>query len=178
MPEDEKSFFEFLINDISCIILNQKSCKKRFTPLNNINLLKTPQLYWALVLVDPKTRIKAQFIKSTCGKKFNEHTYTFKVPKPHYLIDRLRAPVVELIRCTFNERQILTRGRIWVSYKYFGDQGIVYKGEAFQKFYEKIERWIKKNYTRQTLDYFGSEAMQYFREGGKIQGINDYWAEK
>jgi hypothetical protein len=172
-PEDEITFFEFLINDLNCTILNQRSQKKIFTPIKTRDLLETPRMYWALVIVNPKIKLKAHHITSSRGNIFDEKTLKFrKIKKPIYFIDKLRAPVVELLRCQFNERHILIRGRIWASYKYFGDRGIVSKGEDFQRFYKKIERWIKKHCNKQTLDYFGPEALRYFKNGGKIQGLN------
>ena len=62
-------------------------------------------------------------------------------------IDTLRSPVIEFSRTIVNsEEKKITRGRIWVETRYYGDNdGLVAKNPLLEKEFNKLVKWIKKN---------------------------------
>jgi len=67
----------------------------------------------------------------------------------------------------------VVRGRIFAEFSYWNlhlpTPEVVRKGDGFRRWYESLERWIKRQYHRIGLaEYVGPGAAAYAAAGGKL----------
>jgi len=88
---------------------------------------------------------------------------------PYYRIDD-DLPVVELsypdpAQEVWNGRSVLAQGRVYTGLN-------AQKGEAFEKWYAAIVRWIRKNFVRNPIPHLGGfigpVAYEWYRKGGTL----------
>jgi len=85
---------------------------------------------------------------------------------PYYRVDESRLPVLEFITCfrnVWDGKPALGQGRV---YGTFQD-----KSADFEKWYESIVRWFRKNFIRSPTSlggYVGPSAFAWFKEGGYL----------
>jgi len=88
---------------------------------------------------------------------------------PYYRIDD-DLPVVELsypepAQEAWNGRQVLTQGRVYTGLN-------AHKGQAFEKWYNAIIYWIRKNFIRNPVPHLGGfvgpAAYDWYRNGGTL----------
>jgi hypothetical protein len=88
------------------------------------------------------------------------------------------APLIEYIHSKIVPSGTLTRGRVWADMYGLNDDKtkLVYKGDAFEKWYEGMARWLRRNLIRVkgVQGYFGKQALEWFREGGRVGDSYDW----
>jgi hypothetical protein len=84
-----------------------------------------------------------------------------------YIVDDSVSSVIEFTR-TIREGSTIRPGRIYAQFKYVdADGNWASKEPEFQKWYETLARWIRKNYSRE-IDptyYFGRGALKMVKHG-------------
>lgn len=91
----------------------------------------------------------------------------------YYVIDGSQSEVIEFSRS--HERDgALIRGRIWAEMFGLKSNEATYeryeKSPAFEKWFDSLTRWIKKNYAKVSLfEYAGPGALEFQRSGGKFR---------
>ena len=91
--------------------------------------------------------------------------------KARLFIHPSEAPVIEYCRSFLVQKDnMLRKGRIWMEKNRVGDEQWEYKGEEFEKWYDSIVRWVRKNFVRvpEHDAYFGPDALDWYKAGGKI----------
>lgn len=87
---------------------------------------------------------------------------------PYYRVDSIN-PVIEFfypppVQETWNGRPAHTQGRIWA--------GFEKENKEFERWYNAIARWIRKNFLRNPIPhlggYVGPAAYDFFRGGGLL----------
>jgi hypothetical protein len=84
---------------------------------------------------------------------------------PYYRVDSVW-PVIEFTypnpqQEMWNGRQALTQGRVWA--------GFERENKDFERWYNAVIRWIRKNFIRNPVPldgYVGSQAYEWFKKGG------------
>jgi len=93
------------------------------------------------------------------------------VPKGGYfVVDEDRSPVIEWTRSRF-EKQKVKPGRIWATFEFtdVATKKPVDKGEEFRKWYDTVEKWIKRNFVRTNPRFYaGPEAVKFREHGGEL----------
>jgi hypothetical protein len=92
------------------------------------------------------------------------------IPGPrYYRVNELTLPVLQLIRSTvttWEDKPALVQGRLYGIFDAYLE-----KPSEFQKWYECLVRWIRKNYRRNPTSmggYLGPAALRLFEEGGYL----------
>jgi len=106
-----------------------------------------------------------------CFKKdLNRITFD-KVEDGSYWMSGTINPVIEFIRSRPDrETKKWISGRIWFEFKYWvkdenGKAVLLQKDDALKKLYEKLERWIRKHFRKDSLDYYvGPHLSLRFKE--------------
>jgi hypothetical protein len=84
---------------------------------------------------------------------------------PYYRVDSA-LPVIEFsyplpIQEPWNGKPALTQGRVWA--------GFEHENRDFERWYNAVVRWIRKNFTRNPVPldgYVGSAAYDWYKKGG------------
>lgn len=92
------------------------------------------------------------------------------IPEPgYYRVDGLKTPVLEFtssFTATWEGKPALGQGRLFGNFEpYLG------KPPEFEKWYEHLTRWIRKNYRRSPTGlggYIGPAAYEFYNEGGYL----------
>ena len=99
--------------------------------------------------------IQPELTREATGKYFN---VAFSAPVIEFTYE---SPVLE----SWNGQPALTQGRIWASFET--------KNKAFEKWYNAVVRWIRKNFVRDLAvghdrDSIGPAAYEWFKAGGLL----------
>lgn len=88
-----------------------------------------------------------------------------------FLVDGSNSSVIEFTRSRLvGER--LTRGRIWAEMTRLQGDRLVYKGEEFEKWYDRIAGWIRRHYpvlASAAPFRIGRQAYAWHQAGGILQ---------
>lgn len=99
-----------------------------------------------------------------------------KLKPVFYAIDARNSPVVELRRCILREL-ILSEGRLWMEPAFLTDQQTLQaKPEDFTIWYEKLHKWIKKNFMKASDRwnhpvYIGQSALKWAKAHGVLENV-------
>lgn len=91
--------------------------------------------------------------------------------KSRLFMNPSNVPVIEYCRSFLIQKDnLLRKGRIWMEKNRIVDDQWEYKGEDFEKWYDSIVRWVRKNFIRISEHdaYFGPDALDWYKAGGKI----------
>jgi hypothetical protein len=156
--EDEQEFFEYVHSLGNLLILPATSPTSDFTPLYG---LPEPSQ-------DESTR---RFWLQYTGAGMP--LVTEDVPeKDYYVVDGFQSPVIEFWR-SWTVSQVMLPGGIQADMNYIdSDKGdLAQKPAEYRNWFESIDSWIRKNYTRLGIYVFAGRGAQKFREqGGLLQG--------
>ena len=152
--EDEKDFLDFARSTCNLTVLPYTSKESVFKPLVSLPPLKS-QKFWMnawLVNMDITHNVVTRFIPQ----------------QGYYLVDEVASDVLEFSRSIpFDDR--LNRGRIWAEFcSHFDDSTgqWVKKDEELVKWFEKLARWIRKNFKKEDyLIYIGLGAQELLDSG-------------
>ncbi len=89
-----------------------------------------------------------------------------------YFVDSLRSHVIELARTHLLEEEgLIIRGRLWAEMRYWEGEILMYKGEAFEKWYDRLARWIRTHYQKVAdhRPYIGPQACRLYQKGIKLR---------
>ncbi|MEE9223673.1 MAG: hypothetical protein V3U51_02880 [Thermoplasmata archaeon] len=103
--------------------------------------------------------------------------YLYSQQKGVFSVSTSESPIVEFSR-SIQRRNALMSGRLYAVFKAysFDEDAYVPKDPAFDKWYEKIVRWIKRRYRRlEWNSYAGPKAMDFKRKGGKFRRFGQGW---
>ena len=93
--------------------------------------------------------------------------------KSSYQVDEFQSPVVEFVRSLVVSRFMLP-GRITAEMNYIDTerQDLAQKPIEFRKWFDSMESWIRRKYTRlEWLAYAGPGAQRFRRQGGMFHQI-------
>jgi hypothetical protein len=88
-----------------------------------------------------------------------------------YRVDTLRHPILEFvpsIQTTWKRHAALGQGRLFGEFDGSAGNGLGMAAD-FQKWYERLERWLRKNYRKSPVQWggwVGPEAYEFFKDGG------------
>jgi hypothetical protein len=120
----------------------------------------------------PVTDLDAVSGKTLClwNRRFLPHLMREWIPDPrYYRVNQLNTATLEFtpsFNATWEGKPGLGQGRLFGNFEpYLG------KPEDFEKWYEALVRWIRKNYhknPRGTSGYVGPAAYAFYRDGGYL----------
>ncbi len=93
-----------------------------------------------------------------------------EIPKHHFfLVDRFGSEVIQLSRCSVEEK-CLVRGRIWAEMAMWESDGtLVRKSKTFEKWYDRLARWIRSHSVRYDKGvYVMPGAAEFEKQGGRL----------
>ncbi len=92
------------------------------------------------------------------------------------IMDSIKSPVIQFSKTVINEEQKrILRGRIWISYQYYDEQGeLIKKDIEFIKDYKMLTRWIKKNIPYQEINKGDFLVKEYVSDELKVLQKNGF----
>jgi hypothetical protein len=171
LPEDELLFLRFLCQEPTMVFLQRRSATPDLQvipdPLSSFQSLKTREvLIWNTTFP-----IQEADITETHMRKYDTERYTYvETGELAYFINKVNAPVLEFSRSFVRDDGRLVVGRIWAEmYRLAGD-ALIHKGEAFEAWYDRIARWLRRHFSRVSdlYTYLGPKALQWWQEGGLL----------
>jgi len=151
LPEDRKAFFRFAQEDNAVVVTLRDSDTPNVQNLAGLNVGdKNTLCLW--------------------NRKLFPHLERKWVADPgYYRVDSLRTPTLEFnssLQATWERKPALIQGRL------FGDfDPYLKKPPGFEKWYEHLARWIRKNYRKNptnTGGYIGPAACKFYKDGGYL----------
>jgi hypothetical protein len=151
--EDERQFVEFVKSTGDVILLPNISSKKKFDP---VEILPAPFSgkwwdYFSFFNQDISDNLRASYIKQ----------------QRYWSLDRSNSSLIEFFRSSVEHQLYYNRplrdGRIWAEFTICEEElpDMVPKEPEFEKWYEKIARWIKRRYKcNEYYDYIGPGAQK------------------
>lgn len=87
-----------------------------------------------------------------------------------YSISTIDAPIIEYSR-SFIREGVLREGRIWAEMHPLVNGEFVYKGAEFEKWYDDLAGWLRRNLKRlkERSSYIGAEALKWYQAGGYLE---------
>ncbi|MCZ6676644.1 MAG: hypothetical protein O7E52_05270 [Candidatus Poribacteria bacterium] len=161
-PNDEKALLDYMLSKENIAIIGQPSPTNQPRILKDFNLTVSDETLWLTVYLWNRDTTQQVFMKAVKAQGY-------------YLVDFFKSEVVQWGRCYLDmEKKILRRGRLWLeAYHFEGDQPIK-KNEAFIRWFERLQRWVRKNYTKSEEDpgcYVGREALLLKDYGVKFTSL-------
>ena len=156
--QDEREFIDFVKSTGEVIILPYTSPKADMPALAELPPASDEFMLW-LFNRNVSSRLLTRFVQQ----------------QDYNVVDRDLSSVVEFSRTVLSEG-VLVPGRLWAIFNYVTpDMQWAYKEPEFKKWYERLARWIRKNYSRDPDlghgFYFGPEARELARTGKvKLRG--------
>ncbi len=151
--EEEKRFIEFTNGTGDIVILADTSPTQE---LRDIKTLPEPFSVpsWAFLLMYNRNVKPEPILEYVPQQK-------------HYVVERFQSPVVEFSR-SFVKNDVMRAGRIWAEFKFYDEhRNLVAKDPMFQKWFNQLANWIRKNYKLvDSLTYAGPEAVIFRAKGG------------
>jgi len=136
-----------------------------------------------ITLIESKADTKELLYKSDFEKEFNNHfvyyiwnkafqwqpIYEQDIYGKYYISNISEAPLIEYMRSNIEKENY---GRLYWSKYFAAPNGLNYDVEKFNKWYEQIVRWIKKNAEGTVKDawitYFLPSAWHLYNKGNNI----------
>lgn len=168
MLEDEKYFLENIMKDGKTKLARSHPEKPEIQIINSIDEVSGANQELFILLINLSLPIAENYIKEIPIKLENVKPGQ-EMKRVNIYIDKMNAPVIEFIRSDIKqETGALRRGRIWASMNRFENGQFYYKGTEFEKWYDGIARWLRRNLTKYEGYYFGKKALDWHLQGGKV----------
>jgi len=172
LTEDERAFVEFLSRkDALTFALPfsntpglDVSTPKKILGSNSSEIRK-------VLIINEGFPIEAQYIRKIHTKEQEGIAELVDLENESiYRVDTLNSTVIEWSRSRPRPDGQLAPGRIWAEMTRLEDGVIVDKDPGFIQWYERIARWLRKNYQRVEgqFRYFGPAAAKWYAEGGVL----------
>jgi hypothetical protein len=176
LPGDEQLFFDYVLKDGDVKAILEHLTEPRIEIIPSQNLVQKGSINLPDFLIwNTNNPLPFEQIKIAHLQKYDEDIMDY-VPtgQVSYYVDKDVTPVIEYTPSRIRPDGEISQGRIWAQMYYVEGNEWVYKGDAFNKYYEKIARWIRKNFSRiENADgYFGPEAFKLHKDGNLL--INYY----
>jgi hypothetical protein len=157
--KDEKQFVEFVKSTGDVVVLPNDSPEERFDPVGSF----------------PKYSTRGWHIFSFFNRDISDNLRVRYVKEQGYwTLERTDSSVIEFCRSSiehkFSKNRPIVRGRIWAQFTILDEEEmeLVPKEPEFTKWYEKIARWLRKNYKRIHPIIYASPGAQKLEEEGKV----------
>ena len=153
--KDESDFLDYLQTRGDTVVLPSRSSAAIFTPI--------------ATLPDSQDLANRRFWLQNATTQLPLAT-EFVEEGEYFVINGFQSPVAEFIRSVMVS-QMLLPGRIQADMAYFDDerQDLVLKPTEFKRWFDEIERWIRRNYKHLTLLTFSGPGAEKFKsEGGLL----------
>ncbi len=164
LEEDEQEFVEFVLGDGKTVLLGTAGFQEMPPVLDRLPVEYSP--------LDPKDWLTVFFWRPGYPL-FTRYIVMKAGPlqgRGAYFVDAHRSSVIEFSRSLLRpEENVLTQGRIWAEMRYWEGEQLVYKGEEFEKWYDRIARWLRRRYRKVYYDYVSPRAYEWSQAGGKLQ---------
>ncbi len=87
----------------------------------------------------------------------------------YYVVNKSTSEVIEFLRSNIKKRSI-SRGRIWAEMAMWESDGtLVRKSETFEKWYDRLARWIRRHSVRYDKGvYVMPGAAEFKKQGGRL----------
>ncbi len=156
--EDEDEFFDYVRSLGNLLILPATSPGSDFTPMYGLpepSQDESTRRFWL-----QNTAVGLPLV-------------TEQVPEQdYYVVDGFQSPVIEFWR-SWTVSQIMLPGGMQVDMNYIDNdkQDLAKKPAEFRRWFESVDGWIRRKYTRLGIYIFAGPGAQKFREqGGILQG--------
>jgi len=161
--DDEREFVEFVGQNPSTVFIQTHGDRQHFTEFRypeEMNLSNYLSSFWWI------------WNKEICGK------LTVRQFKPDaFALDTEETSGLVQFHRSFPRGKVLLAGRLWAEMYALdrANQQLVYRGKEFEKWYDKLARWIRNRYTRDPKygDYIGSGARAAYERGDV--DIAEHW---
>jgi len=175
LPEDEAMFLDFVLESGPVEIIQVRTIQRAILKLERSYLqghdLVEP-VFWNTMFPLSET-----YFEEVRPLEFDPVLLDYvNSGKIFYYLDKNSAPVIEFDRCKQvteedGDVMVLTKGRIWADMYRLENDAMVYKGEAFENWYDRVAKWIRTRFRRiRHYDgYFGPAANKYLENGGYIR---------
>lgn len=148
LPEDQNAFLRFLQERDPVVVIARDSDSAEIQPIADLDIGRDKTLcLW--------------------NRKILPSLEREWVPSPGYFtVSELRMPILEFtssFRATWDGKPALGQGRLYGIF--------TQKPPEFEKWYETLVRWIRRNYRRNprgTGGYVGSAAYEFYKSGGYL----------
>jgi hypothetical protein len=172
LRDDELDFLQFISLQTDFILVSEISSEAKIQIIEDRFLDQSIQVDLVqLILKDKSVNIEEKYLVRHEERKYiTELACYVNTGKILYILDSMNAPVIEYSRSRFLPDHRLTRGRIWAEMYELVNQEFIYKGVEFEKSYERVARWLRRNLVRENRVpfYLGKEARKWYREGGEL----------
>lgn len=165
---DEEHFLEFLFSNPNVVLLKGKSYVSKIETISKSNLSFANNDPHVVLIWNTKFVIKPEFYRQNVEREYNINSGKYELTdRAYFSLNKLYGPFIEFVRSTMREDNSLSKGRIWADMFYVEANKFFHKGEEFEKFYEKITRWLRNNLEKiNGVDGFiGEEALNLYRQG-------------
>lgn len=167
---DEHEFLSFVKSTGNVVIYPYRAKKRPFKPLKELaKPFSVP--YWMNVYLH--------------NKAIGTIVYRYIEKQKSYYLDSDKSTVIEFSRCGLNKRNELLEGRIWIATAHVekdfsGKLMWIQKPNEFTKWYEKIARWLRKNFVKVGITYISKRVIRWLSldtEQKKLIGTTLTFAE-
>ena len=149
-PNDEKMLRDYILSQEHIAIIGQPSWTNQPCILKDFDPTVADETLWLTVYLWNQDITPQVFMKTVEAQGY-------------YVVDFFKSEVIQWGRCYLDmQNNILRRGRLWMeAYHFEGDQPFK-KNEAFIRWFERLQKWVRKNCTKCDKYpgcYVGSEAL-------------------
>jgi hypothetical protein len=156
-PNDEKIFLDYILSTGEIAIIGEPSPTNQPRVLTDFTPVVADETLWLTVYL---------WNQQTTPQVFMEAVET----QGYYLVDFFKSEAIQWSRCYLDtQKPILRRGRLWIETYHFEDEQPIKKTEAFIRWFERLQRWVRKNCAKSDEYqgcYIGDEALVLKQEYG------------
>jgi hypothetical protein len=172
LPEDERMFLEFVYQNRTVVLLDERSSEPKLHILGKPPVAPQQRSDPGTILLwDTTFPINESDIQKIHLREYREEVGIYmETGQVVYYIDKSALPVIELNSSFIRPDGSLAKGRIWAEMHQFRENIFVYKGKDFESWYNQLAKWLRRNFKRiEGIDgYFGPKAFEWYQEGGKL----------
>ena len=157
LPRDEQALLEFVHRDPDVVILGVPFLEREPRIIDTLPSIESVELGWTEVLLwNTRFPFAGDYVQI-------RNTNLWQPNKSD-------APVIEFSRSCIRDEERLLRGRLWAEMYRLENEKMVHKGKEFEKWYDRLARWIRRHYARlKDIDaYIGPDALEWYRDGGRL----------
>jgi hypothetical protein len=168
-PQDEQLFLSFVFSDPETVLISRSNSEPSIQVIDRLTYSdqlskRGAHLFWKRTFrIDPIDIHMVEY------KQYNEVVVDLiSTGKTGYVIDTAKAPVIEYAPSRNLGNGVINRGRIWAGMRYVQDGLWVHKGKEFESWYDRIARWLRKNFSRTPESgffYLGPSLLMLHQEG-------------
>ena len=157
MEADEARFAEFVRSTDDVCVFMDRMREAQIEPISTLPDRSVPgwfNLYLWNETISPPPKLR------------------FVSEQEHYVVDFLWSEVIEFSRSSMEDNS-LVRGRIWAVFNGWDlddPSSVNVKSDAFAKWYKRLEGWVRRQGTRNSVgEYVFPEAARFADGGGQLR---------